>query len=30
LYVGTLPWVLFGMVAGMHQRVWLDRHAGTS
>jgi hypothetical protein len=28
LYVGVLPWLLFGMVAGMHQRVWLDRRAG--
>lgn len=28
LYVGVLPWLLFGMVAGIHQRVWLDRRAG--
>jgi hypothetical protein len=27
LYVGVLPWLLFGMVAGMHQRVWLDWRA---
>jgi len=28
LYVGVVPWLLFGMVAGMHQRVWLDQRAG--
>jgi hypothetical protein len=27
LYVGVLPWLLFGMVAGTHQRVWVDRRA---
>lgn len=26
-YVGLLPWLLFGMVAGLHQRAWLDRRA---
>jgi hypothetical protein len=26
LYVGVLPWLLFGLVAGAHQRVWLERH----
>jgi hypothetical protein len=30
LYVGVVPWLLFGMVAGVHQRVWLERHAGVS
>lgn len=28
LYVGVLPWMLFGMIAGAHQRGWLDRRAG--
>ena len=28
LYVGVLPWLLFGMVAGVHQRAWLERRAG--
>jgi hypothetical protein len=27
LYVGVLPWLLFGMVAGVNQRAWLDRRA---
>ena len=26
-YVGLLPWLLFGTVAGLHQRAWLDRRA---
>jgi hypothetical protein len=28
LYVGVVPWLLFGMVAGAYQRAWLDRRAG--
>lgn len=26
LYVGTVPWLIFGMVAGMYQRIWLSSH----
>jgi hypothetical protein len=26
LYVGVVPWLLFGLVAGIHQRLWLERH----
>jgi hypothetical protein len=27
LYVGVAPWLLFGMVAGMHQRMWSERRS---
>jgi hypothetical protein len=27
LYVGVLPWLLFGLAAGVHQRLWLERQA---
>jgi hypothetical protein len=27
LYVGVLPWLLFGLLGGIHQRKWFEQHA---